>query len=65
MRTILFQIALFAIALLFSFAISKWLKKWIVRRKIKRLKADFAKLEQTLLQVEQMKSAIRSWMLKH
>jgi len=65
MKTILFELAVFGIALLLSLVISKRFQTWIIRRKIKRLKADFAKLQRAVLQAEQMKSAIRNWTLKH
>jgi len=65
MKIILFELAVFGIALLLSFVISKRFQTWIIRRKIKRLKADFAKLQRAVLQAEQMKSAIRNWTLKH
>jgi len=65
MKIILFELAVFGIALLLSLVISKRFQTWIIRRKIKRLKADFAKLQRAVLQAEQMKSAIRNWTLKH
>jgi len=65
MRTLLIQFVVFAIALLVSLVISKRLQTWIVRREIKRLKTHVEKLQQAILQAEQMKSAIRSWTLKN
>lgn len=58
---------LVALALLgwFSFGISKWLQAWTLRRKIKRLKADFAKLQGAVLHVEQMKSVVTHWNSKN
>jgi len=50
---------------LFSSAISKSLRAWIVRREIKRLKADLPKLQKAVSHVEQMKSAVTRWTLKN
>ena len=50
---------------LFSSAISISLRAWIVRREIKRLKADFAKLQKAVDHLEQMKSALTRWALKN
>ena len=50
---------------LFSTAISKSLRAWIVRREIKRLKADFAKLQQAVSDIEQINSFATCWALKN
>lgn len=49
----------------FLFAFSKQFQAWVLRRRIKRLKADFAKLQGAVLQVEQMKSAVSHWHAKN
>ena len=46
MKTVLLEIILFIGALIFFFLISKWFQTWIIRREIKRLKSNFAKLQQ-------------------
>jgi Tfp pilus assembly protein PilO len=47
------------------FWISKRIQAWILRREIKRLKTDFAKLQGSVLQLEKMKSAVTDWRSKN
>jgi hypothetical protein len=65
MRYAVLTISAFACLSLFFSAISKPLRPWILRREIKRLKADLAKLQKSVSHVEQMKSAISRWTLKN
>jgi len=48
----------------FFFWISERIRAWVLQRQIKRLKADFAKLQEAVSQVEKMKSAVTDWQSK-
>jgi len=46
---------------LISATISRFLRALVRRREIKRLKADFAKLQNAVSHLEQMKSVVTKW----
>ncbi|HUI92016.1 MAG TPA: hypothetical protein VLX68_07205 [Chitinivibrionales bacterium] len=49
----------------FFFWISERIRARVLQRQIKRLKADFAKLQGAVSQVEKMKSAVTDWHSKN
>ena len=65
MKTILLEGVLFAVALSFALVVSQWFQAWVLRRKLKRLKAHFARLQRAVSEVEQMKSIVTHWHAKN
>ena len=61
MFKIILIILAFAIIGLLCTVAAGWIRKWTIRREVRRLKAVCAQLRKAIAEAEEMKSAITNW----
>lgn len=65
MKTTLLEGVPFVVVLFFAVVFSQRFQAWVLRRKLKRLKADFARLQRATSEAEHVKSVMTHWHTKN